>query len=104
MHVNVKYHGIKSLAELYAKKHGTTIKLAEDRVKEMVDLLEEGLIDPNYSGIQFIDSLTFKRVVRKSKIGRNPRTKDEVIIPDRIGIKTEIGKGFASKIDESISI
>lgn len=94
-----KYHGIKSLAELYAKKHGTTLKVAEERVKEMKDLLVEGIVDDNYDGIQFIDSLTLKRVIRKSKIGRNPKTKEEFYIPERIGIKAEIGKNLAQKLE-----
>lgn len=94
-----KYHGIKSLAELYAKKYGTTLKVAEERVKEMKDLLVEGIVDDNYDGIQFIDSLTLKRVIRKSKIGRNPKTKEEFYIPERIGIKAEIGKNLAQKLE-----
>lgn len=94
-----KYHGIKSLAELYAKKHGTTLKVAEERVKELKDLLVEGIVDDNYDGIQFIDSLTLKRVLRKGKIGRNPKTKEEYYIPDRIGIKAEIGKNLAQQLE-----
>lgn len=98
--MTTKYHGIKSLSEIYAKKHNTTLKVAEERVKEMVGLLEDGLTDNNYRGIQFIDSITFKRVVRKSKIGRNPRTKVEVIIPDRIGIKTEISAKLQKRFEQ----
>ena len=94
-----KYHGIKSLAEIYAKKHGTTQKLAEERVREMIDLLEEGLMDKNFNGIQFIDSITLKKVTRKSKIGRNPITKVEVVIPDRIGIKTDISKNLLARLE-----
>lgn len=93
-----KYHGIKSLAEIYAKKHETTQRLAEQRVREMIDLLEEGLVDKNYDGIQFIDSITLKKVTRKSKIGRNPITKVEVIIPDRIGIKTDLSKNLLERL------
>lgn len=97
--MTTKYHGIKTLAELYAKKHKTTLKVADERVKEMIDLLEAGLCDNNYDGIQFIDSITLKKVTRKSKIGRNPMTKEEVIIPDRIGIKTCLSKTLLEKIE-----
>lgn len=93
-----KYHGIKSLAEKYAEKHGVTQKCAEERVREMIDLLAEGLADPEYNGVQFIDVLTMKKVIRKAKVGRNPITKIEVPIPERVGIKVEIGKSFASKL------
>lgn len=86
------YHGVKSLSDMYAKKHNTTLKVAEERVKEMKDLLEEGLLDPNYDGIRFVDFITLKKVTRKSKIGRNPRTKVEVVIPARPGVKTEISE------------
>lgn len=101
MNTKLKYHGIKSLAEIYAKDHNTTIKLAEERVKEMVELIEKGLADPNYDGIQFIDSITLRKVIRQPKKGRNPRTLEEVFIPKRMGIKTEIGKNFSNilKID-----
>lgn len=98
--MTTKYHGIKSLSEIYAKKHNTTSKVAEERVKEMVSLLEEGITDPNYKGIQFIDSITFKRVIRKSRIGRNPLTKVEVIIPDRVGIKTEISAKLQKRFEQ----
>lgn len=94
-----KYHGITSLSRMYAEKHGTTLKEGEKRVKEMVELLEEGLIDPNFDGIQFIDSFTLKRVVRKAKIGRNPLTKIEVPIPDRIGIKASIGNKLYKRLE-----
>lgn len=93
-----KFHGIKTLAEIYSKKHNTTLKLAEERVREFVDLLEEGLLDENYEGVQFINSLTLRKVQRKAKIGRNPKTKEEVVIPPRLGIKAEIGKNFAQKL------
>lgn len=98
--MNAKYHGIKSLSELYAKKHETTLKVAEQRVKEMILLLEEGLVDEDYNGIQFIDSFTLKKVVRKSKIGRNPMTRVEVVIPDRIGVKTELSKSLQNRIEQ----
>ena len=94
-----KFHGIKTLSEKYAEKHGTTLKCAEERVKEMVELLEDGIADPNYDGIQFINSLTFRKVVRKAKVGRNPRNGVEVPIPQRLGIKTEIGKNFATRLE-----
>ena len=95
---NTRFHGIKSLAEIYAKKHQTTHKQAEERVREMVDLLEEGIADPNYNGIQFVDSITLRRVVRRAKLGRNPKTKEEILIPSRIGIKAEIGKNFSNRL------
>ena len=95
---NTRFHGIKSLAEIYAKKHQTTQKLAEERVREMVELIEEGIADPNYNGIQFVDSITLRRVVRKEKLGRNLKTKEEILIPSRIGIKAEIGKNFSNRL------
>lgn len=97
-----KYHGVQSLAKMYAKKHGTTVKEAEERVKEMRDLIEEGLLDKNYDGIQFIDSITLRRKIRQPKIGRNPRTKIEVVIPARVGIKAEIGKNLMTKFEQEV--
>lgn len=95
-----KYHGKTSLAELYAKQYGTTQKVAEERLKEMVNIIELGLTDNNYDGIQFIDSITLKKVVRKAKLGRNPRTNVEVIIPEHIGVKAIVGGKLASKLGE----
>lgn len=93
-----RYHGIKSLAEIYAKKYGTTQKLAEERVREMIEILSDGLKDTEYDGIQFIDVLTLKKVNRKARIGRNPLTKVEVVIPPRVGIKVELGKSFMNEL------
>lgn len=95
-----KYHGRTSLAELYAEQYGTSIKVAEERMKEMVNIIELGLTDNKYDGIQFIDSITLKRVVRRARLGRNPRTNVEVFIPEHIGIKAIIGGKLASKLKE----
>ena len=93
-----KYHGLKTLARHYALKHGVSIKKAEEIIKSVVDVIEYGLYDDYYDGVQFINSFTLKRVLRKSRLGRNPLTNEEVIVPPRVGIKTELGKDLSLRL------
>ncbi|MFI3211502.1 MAG: HU family DNA-binding protein [Peptostreptococcaceae bacterium] len=88
----VKFHGVNSLAKLYASEYNTTTVLAEERIREFKHILALGLLDEDYQGVQLMDTITLKKVVRKGKVGRNPKTKEETLIPARIGIKAELGK------------
>lgn len=93
-----KYHGIKSLAKKYSEDKGITIKEAEERLRDMIKLLEYGISDLTHDGVQFVDSITLKRVIRKARVGRNPKTRIEVKIPETYGVKTVLGKKFLDKI------
>lgn len=95
-----KYHGIKSLAKIYAEQHNISISQAESLVKSFVHLLEDGIQDKEYEGVQFIDSFTFQRVIKQAKLGRNPKTKEVYHIPQRAGIKLVLGKHLAEKIQK----
>lgn len=89
-----QYEGITLLSRRYANKKGITIKEAELRIKDMFEVIEESFLDDSNDGIQIIDFLTLQKIVRKAKLGRNPRTKVEVMIPERISIKAILGKKF----------
>lgn len=88
------YDGINALAERYAKSNGVSKREAKETVKRVLESIRESLLDETNDGIQIVDFLTLEKVLRKARIGRNPRTMEEVIIPDTKGIKTTLGKTF----------
>ena len=89
------FSGIKDLTERYSALKGITKKEAEDRVKDLIEVLRAELLDKSKDGIQFIDFITLKKKQRAAKKGRNPREPEKLYdIPAKIGIKAEVGKGF----------
>lgn len=94
-----KYVGVHALSKAYAIKHGVTVKEAEVIVRNMVGLLQESLLDPNFDGVQFIDFLTLQRVNRKQKVGRNVHTNTPTIIPEAVKLKVTLGKTFDNQLN-----
>lgn len=90
-----KYHGIKTLSEMYSSKNGVSQKKSEEIIRSVLSIFEEGIADTNYEGVQFNDFLTLKRVTRKETVGRNPKTKLPCVIPSRVGVKASLGKRFS---------
>lgn len=99
MKESIKYHGVQSLAVMYSKAYSVSKKVAEEQIRQVVAILEEGICDTQFNGIQFINSITLKRVTRKAKIGRNPKSREEVSIPERQGVKVVLGKKFNNRLN-----
>lgn len=94
------FAGVKALASRYAKKRMISQKEAERQMKAFFEVLHDELLNAENEGIQIIDFLTLKRVVRKSKIGRNPRQPGvEFVIPENVSIKCELGKTFKDELN-----
>lgn len=99
----LKYSGITHIADSLAKKCDITKKEAENRVKDILSILEEELLDPEKDGVQFVDFLTLKKVERKAKLGRNPKNPNEVVsIPAQTSFKAELGKAFKKKLNPEV--
>lgn len=80
--------------------YGITKVEAEKRIKELVEVVREELLDENSSGIQLIDFLTLKKMQRKEKLGRNPLEPEKTyVIPATMGIKCELGKTFNQELN-----
>lgn len=95
-----KYSGIDEITARLAEKRGITKKLAEEILRDFIEVLKEEFLNPSKNGIQFVDFITLKKVVRKSKLGRNPNNPQETfVIPEKIAIKASFGKKFDELIN-----
>lgn len=97
----MKYHGINSLAEIYAKKHNIAINDAKVLMRNFYSVLEEGLKDPESDGVQFVNLITLEKVVRKQRMGKNFIAKEVVVIPERLTYKAICGKGLIEHLNNN---
>ena len=93
------YYGIKTLATKYAEKGEISVKEAETRIKDMIEVITDALADKDFDGIQFIGNFTLKKIQRKERVGRNPKTQETFVIPERVGVKLDVSKGLAERIN-----
>lgn len=71
--------GPRDLAQLYAEKHGCSLKDAEEAIKNTVDVICEALCTGH--SVSFVGSFSFEVKQRAERKGRNPKTKEEITIP-----------------------
>lgn len=95
-----RYDGISSLARGYALHKQITMKEAEERIKDVLFIMERSLLDTESDGIQILDFITLQKVHRKAKLGRNPLTKVEYHIPEKISVKAILGKKFDKDLNK----
>lgn len=94
------YTGLNDLSVAYATKKGITKKEAEQRVKDLLAIIEEELLRPDKDGIQIVDFLTLRKVDRKQKLARNPKKPTEdIIIPAYTSYKCILSKKFEDKLN-----
>lgn len=56
--------------------------------------------DPNYKGVQFMGKFTMERKYRNPRMGRNPRTKEEIEIPGHYTVTMKPGKEFNKQLEK----
>lgn len=95
-----KYHGITSLTNSYRKKYKVTEEVARETIKNVLTVLEEAILDPNLDGVQIVDFLTIQKVHKKAKVGRNPRTKEEIIIEARNDLKVKTSQRIKNELNK----
>ena len=80
----------KELCSRVATKMNLSPTLVSDVVQEFLD----GVVHTLSSGndCEFRDFGIFRVVTRKEKKGRNPRTGDEIVIPEHKTVKFRIGR------------
>lgn len=65
------------LKQIVAKKAGLSIVKTDDAIKALAETLKT-VDNVNIQGFG-----TFKRVLRKARVGRNPRTNETINIPEK---------------------
>ena len=69
------------IANAINAEFGFSRKDCNDIVNNIIDIIIDGLTDSNYVKIHNFG--TFKVRSKSSRLGRNPKTKEEVLIKDR---------------------
>ena len=70
-----------NISEFINNEFGLAKKDCDDIVNELIEQIIEGLI--KYKIFKIHNFGTFKIKEKKSRLGRNPKTKEEVMIPER---------------------
>ncbi len=88
----------KRLIQLIAQKKGVHPNDARNVVQTFLDLIVHSLSEGDR--IEFRDFGVFEVVVRKQKIGRNPKNADvPIVIPERRAVKFTAGKKMRQMIE-----
>ncbi len=98
--LQTKYTGISELATKYSIKEDITKKEADKRIRDILAIVKAELLSDETDGVQIIDFLTLRKVVRNPRVGRNPRNPEiEIKIPDKLDIKCIVGKAFSKELN-----
>ncbi len=94
------------IAETINSEFGFSRKECLEIVHDIIDIIIEGL--ENNGSVKIHNFGTFKLKRKKSRIGRNPKTKEEVTIQDRNVISFKASKKILkylniNKADEKVS-
>lgn len=90
--------GVKDCARTYVNKFGGTLVNAEEQIKKVVSVISNELVENE--GVRFMGNFSIKKVTRKERMGRNPSTGEEFIIPQKNALKIVVGKELDAKINE----
>jgi DNA-binding protein HU-beta len=81
-----------------AEKSGLTKKDAESALKAFIDSVQEALAKGEK--VQLVGFGTFEARERAERTGRNPRTKEEIIIPATVVPVFKAGKEFKEAVEK----
>jgi DNA-binding protein HU-beta len=81
-----------------AEKSGLTKKDAEAALKGFIDSVQEALASGEK--VQLVGFGTFESRERAARVGRNPRTKEEITIPASVVPVFKAGKEFKERVEK----
>lgn len=81
-----------------AEKSGLTKKDAEAALKALIESVVEAL--ENKDKVQLVGFGTFETKERAERVGRNPRTKEEITIPASVVPVFKAGKEFKDRVNK----
>ena len=89
----------KEFVELYFEKGGFETKVeAEKKAKAFLDTVEEALVKGEE--VIFTGWGKWEVVEKAERIGRNPKTGEEITIPAKKAIKFKVGKALEEKVNK----
>ncbi len=90
----------RDLVVKVAREENITQELVYDVIQRTISVMADVLVEGR--AIEFRDFGVFEPVVRKARIGRNPKKpEDTVMIPDRRTIKFRPGRKFRDRLAAS---
>ena len=89
----------KEFVELYFEKGGFETKTeAERKMKAFLETVEEALVKGEE--VIFTGWGKWEVVEKAERVGRNPKTGEEVVIPAKKAIKFKVGKALEEKVNK----
>ncbi len=88
----------KEFIEKYAERTGLGKKEATNQFEAFLTIVEDTLAAGE--NVQFIGWGTFETRVTKERMGRNPKTGEEILIPSKNVVKFKAGKSFDEKVNK----
>jgi len=85
------------IAEYIYEEFGLTKRDCTEIVNDIIEKIIQGLIDSDFVKIHNFGTFKLKR--KKSRIGRNPKTRENVMIEERYIISFKPSKKFISSIN-----
>ena len=90
------------IAEYIYEEFGLTKRDCTEIVNDIIEKIIKGLIDSNFVKIHNFGTFKLKR--KKSRIGRNPKTKKDVIIEERNIISFKPSKKFINSLNFDLNL
>ena len=85
------------IAEYIYEEFGLTKRDCTEIVNEIIEKIIQGLIDSDFVKIHNFGTFKLKR--KRSRIGRNPKTRENVMIEDRYIVSFKPSKKFIKSIN-----
>ena len=85
------------IADSIHNEFGLPKKDCNDLVSDIIDIIVDGL--QNYGRVKIHNFGTFKLKRKRSRIGRNPKTKENVMIEERYIVSFKPSKKFINSIN-----
>ena len=90
----------KEFVELYFEKGGFETKVeAERKMKVFIETVEEAL--KRGEEVSFVGWGKWEVVEKAERMGRNPKTGEEIVIPAKKTIKFKAGKFLEEKVNQA---
>ena len=89
----------KDFIEKYAKKTGVSKKIAGEYVEAFLETVEDCLTGIE-GQVQFVGFGNFEVKETVERVGRNPKTGEEITIPAKKAVKFKAGKILVGKVNK----
>jgi len=89
--------GVKECAKSLAAKRKCTLAEAKEIVEDVLGVIDDELI--RTKGVQFVGRWTIGAIEKPERMGRNPQTGQEIVIPQRVAVKFKLGKALRDRLN-----